>query len=146
MASSLTADTVFMSGVFAHHLPELNLYTTIQMYCCFIRWSVHTPEEVLCISLVLCLAWLQPAHHHLSTSVEPLVWPLMSCIYHCHLIVHNSKLGMGHHEILRMHPITTLILEPPYHTGNYKKLTDHLNPVKILNLQKYLQLANILYN
>ena len=28
------------------------------------------------------------------------------------------------------------------HTGNYDKLTGHLNPVKILNLQKYLQLAN----
>ena len=33
-------------------------------------------------------------------------------------------------------------------TGNYdyEKLTGHLNPVKILNLQKHLQSANILYN
>ena len=31
-------------------------------------------------------------------------------------------------------------------TRNYDKLTGHLNPVKILNLQRYLQLANILYN
>ena len=32
------------------------------------------------------------------------------------------------------------------YTENYEKLTGQLNPVKILNLQKYLQLANILYN
>ena len=31
------------------------------------------------------------------------------------------------------------------YTRNYEKLTGHLNPVKILNLQKHLQLANILY-
>ena len=31
-------------------------------------------------------------------------------------------------------------------TRNYDKLTGHLNPVKILNLQRYLQLANKLYN
>ena len=31
-------------------------------------------------------------------------------------------------------------------TRNYEKLTGHLNPLKILNLQKHLQVTNILYN
>ena len=34
----------------------------------------------------------------------------------------------------------------PLHTRKYEKLTGHLNPVKILNLQKHLQSTNILYN
>ena len=34
----------------------------------------------------------------------------------------------------------------PNSTRNYEKLTGHLNAVKILNLQKHLQSANILYN
>ena len=37
------------------------------------------------------------------------------------------------------------IVWPPY-TRNYDKLTSHLNPVEILNLQKHLQSANISYN
>ena len=38
------------------------------------------------------------------------------------------------------------VLEEYHDTRNYEKLTGHLNPVKILNLQKHLQSANILYN
>ena len=44
------------------------------------------------------------------------------------------------------HAPTTLDVPTAPDTRNYEKLTGHLNPLKILNLQKHLQVTNILYN
>ena len=99
---------------------------------------------------------IQPANHHhdphildLTHAFSPMTH-MSTCCHCCPLwppwsagILHTSDVAplTDHHphRATLSHNHTAL-------TRNYEKLTGHLNPVKILNLQKHLQSANILYN
>ena len=92
----------------------------------FHRSPIHTMLHTFALKPV-SIETISPTHQH--PAWEPLVT----------MHVAADKDEAAHIIHTRIDQVKVFTDGSGIHTGNYEKLTGHLNPVKILNLQKHLQ-------